>query len=253
MTMNGGTRTNSSAWQSTSFHDRIAAWGEGLVSLIYPPRCVLCGGAVDGLAPVCHRCEVALPELTGARCVQCEEDLSDAGVDLCTACGTRDRGFVRARSLGPYESGWGALVRALKFDRERALARYLAARMAAFIRRRDPFGHIDYITYVPMTRTDRRDRGFNQAALLAHGVGKRLGIPVTRLLHKVRDTPPQAGLSARDRRANLHGAFTGVRSGSGAVLIIDDIYTTGATVEECARAVRTEGFAPVYVLTVARA
>ncbi len=208
---------------------------------------------MDGLAPVCQQCATALPKLTGSRCVQCEEPLSDAGTDLCTACGTRDRGFARARALGPYESGWGALVRALKFDRERAIARFLAARLAEFVHDRDPFGRIDYITYVPMTRADRHDRGFNQAALLARGVGKRLGIPVTCLLHKARVTPPQAGLSARDRGKNLRGAFTGVRSGNGAVLIIDDIYTTGATVEECARVIGMEGYAPVYVLTVARA
>ena len=144
-------------------------------------------------------------------------------------------------------------MRALKFDKERAVARFLAERLAGYVRTHDPFGPIDIITYVPMTRTDRRARGFNQAQLLAHGLGKRLGVPVRRLLTKVRQTPAQAKLSARERRKNLRNAFSVVRSGEGAVLIIDDIYTTGATVEECAQVLKEGGYGPVYVLTVARA
>ncbi len=253
MITNGGTRTSSSAWRNTSFPDRIGKWGEGIISLLFPPRCILCGGEVERLAPVCERCAAALPGLSGPRCVQCEEPLTDPRVDLCPACGARNRGFTVARSLGPYASGWGALVRALKFDKERAVARFLAERLAGYVRTHDPFGPIDIITYVPMTRTDRRARGFNQAQLLAHGLGKRLGVPVRRLLTKVRQTPAQAKLSARERRKNLRNAFSVVRSGEGAVLIIDDIYTTGATVEECAQVLKEGGYGPVYVLTVARA
>lgn len=250
MITNGGTQTNSSAWRNTSW----LKWGEGLLSLLFPPRCILCGNAVDGLSPVCARCAAAaLPGLTGPRCVQCEQALTDPRADLCPACGTRERGFAVARSLGPYASGWGALVRALKFEKERGIVRFLVDRLADYIVGHDPFGKIDTLTYVPMTRADRRQRGFNQAQLLASGLGRRLGIPTQRLLRKIRQTPAQARLSAKKRRENLRGAFSAVRSGSGAVLIIDDIYTTGATVEECAGVLNTNGYGPVYVLTVARA
>jgi len=253
MTTNGGTRTSSSGWQSTSWLSRAGRWGEGVLSLLFPPRCLLCGGASGGLSPLCPDCAAALPGVDGPRCVVCQEELTDPEVDLCPACGTRNRGFARARSLGTYDSGWGVLVRALKFERERGIARFLAGRLADYILGHDPFGKIDIITYVPMTRSDRRQRGFNQAQLLARGLGRRLGITVERLLVKVRQTPAQAGLSARKRRENLRGAFKAVRSGQGTVLIVDDIYTTGSTVEECARALNSGGYGPVYVLTVARA
>ena len=253
MITNGGTRTSSFGWRSTSFLKPLGKWGEGLLSLLFPPRCALCGGASDGLDPICPDCAARLPRLEGPRCYICQEELKDPALDLCPTCGTRGRGFEIARALGPYDSGWGALVREFKFEKELAIARFLAARLAEYVRKEGPFGKIDRITYVPMTRTDRRARGFNQARILARGLARRLGISVERLLVKVRQTPAQAALSAAERRNNLRGAFKVVRSGRGTVLIVDDILTTGATVEECARTLKTGGYARVYVLTVARA
>ena len=205
------------------------------------------------LSSVCSECAAQLPRLDGPRCTVCQEPLDDPTLDLCRACGTRDRGFSLARALGPYTSGWGDLIRALKFERERAVARFFSAALAAYVKQENPFGDVDLITYVPMSRADRRARGFNQAALLAHGLGRRIGIPVVRLLAKVRQTHPQAELIAAERRKNLRGAFSVVRSGEGTVLIVDDILTTGATVEECARALKAGGYGPVFVLAVARA
>ncbi len=253
MITSGVIRTSSFGWRSTSFLKPLGRWGEGLLSLLFPPRCVLCGGACDGLDPVCPDCAAELPRLEGPRCYVCQEELKDPALDLCPACGTRRREFDVARALGPYRSGWGTLVREFKFEKEPAIARFLIARLAEYVREEEPFGNIDRITYVPMTRADRRARGFNQARILAHGLGRRLGIPVKRLLAKVRQTPAQAELSAAARRKNLRGAFKVVRSGQGTVLIVDDIFTTGATVEECARALKAGGYARVYVLAVARA
>lgn len=125
--------------------------------------------------------------------------------------------------------------------------------MAAYVSQKGTFGTVDTITYVPMTRADRRRRGFNQARLLAEGIGRRLGVPVDSVLAKARETPPQAGLPAVDRRANLRGAFRLVRSGQGRILLVDDIYTTGSTVAECAHALKAGGYKEVFTLTVARA
>ncbi len=253
MITSGGTRTSSFGWRSTSFLKPLGKWGEGVLSLLFPPRCVLCGGICVGLDPVCPDCAAKLPRLKGPRCCICQGELEDPALDLCPACGTRERGFDIVHALGPYDSGWGALVRGLKFKRELAIARFLAARLAEYVRKEEPFGKIDCITYVPMTRADRRARGFNQARVLARGLGRRLGIPVERLLAKVRRTPAQAALSAAARRKNLRDAFKVVRSGQGTVLIVDDIFTTGATAEECARALKTGGYTRVCVLVVARA
>ncbi len=228
-------------------------WGEGLLSLLFPPSCVLCGEPCEGLDPVCPDCAARLPQLEGPRCYICQEGLKDPSLDLCPVCGTRGRGFELARALGPYNSGWGTLVRELKFNKEPAIARFLASRLAEYVHREKPFENIDIITYVPMTKADRKTRGFNQAKMLACGLGRKLDIPVRQLLAKVRQTPAQVDLPAAERRKNLRGAFEVVTSGQGAVLIVDDIFTTGSTVEECARALKIGGYTRVYVLTVARA
>jgi len=125
--------------------------------------------------------------------------------------------------------------------------------MASYLDSEKPFPKIDLITYVPMSRRAVRRRGFNQARLLALGVGHMTGIPVRGLLLKNRDTVAQAILSAYKRKANLRGAFTVVKSGEERILLIDDIYTTGSTVEECSHVLRTSGYEVVFILTVARA
>ncbi len=202
---------------------------------------------------VCPPCAAALPELTGPCCRRCGEPLDDPLLDLCLRCGIEERAVDRFVSLGPYDGPWGELVRALKFERETAIARFLADRLARRIRDDGLLDGLDVITFVPMTRRDVRRRGFNQARLLAGGVAKRIGRPLGTLLRKERDTPPQAGLSARQRRTNLRDAFRPVRYGAERVLLVDDIGTTGATGEACARALKQGGHRSVTVLTVARA
>ena len=253
MTMNGDTQTNFYGWQ-TSYRGALSRWlGKELLSLLFPPRCLQCRAQTTKLEVLCRSCEEKLPTLEGVRCWQCQDPLEDLRVDLCRACGTRDRGFDLARCLGPYEGSWSSLLRALKFSRERAVARFFSERLAAYLNTAKPFGNIETITYVPMSRRDRHRRGFNQAQLLANGLGRQVGIPVYKTLTKVRVTSPQAALRAQERRNNLRGAFQLIRSGTEAILLVDDIYTTGSTVEECARTLKRGGYKAVFVLTVARA
>jgi len=133
------------------------------------------------------------------------------------------------------------------------VSRFLSSCLAGYLTHIRPFGHFDVVSYVPMNRVDRRARGFNQAQLLATGLAKRLGLPLMALMVKEHKTLPQAGLSARERRENLRGAFHLIRSGKGNVLLIDDIFTTGSTVEACAHTLKSGGYKEVFALTVARA
>ena len=223
--------------------------------MLFPPRCLLCGMALSSWETLCSRCKSELERTRLGerfRCEWCQEPLEDLRADICHVCATHDRGFDRVRSLGPYEGGWGELVRILKFAKERRVALLLARYMTTYLLDKRPFGKIDAITYVPMRRAERKRRGFNQAHLLARALGKQLLIPVSSLTSKVRRTPPQAGLSARERRKNLRGAFRQVRFAKGKVLLVDDVYTTGATVEECARTLKDGGHEAICVLTVAR-
>lgn len=253
MTTSGGTPISSRVSRACcSLLEAGRRVGGGLIGLLFPPHCALCGGPLDRLGLLCPACEAGLPELAGPRCRRCGELLSEAALDLCLRCGTTDRAIDRFGALGPYDGGWGELVRALKFDGEAAVGRFLARRLADWVRTNAVDG-FDLITFVPMSPADRRVRGFNQAERLARGVAKHLRRPACRTLAKVRATSPQARLSAAQRRTNLRGAFRAVRYGGERVLLVDDICTTGSTAEECARALKRGGYASVTVLAVARA
>ena len=254
MTTSGGIPTSCFAWRSFSRLRRAArAIGEAVVGVLFPPRCALCERELVALSLLCPACKRALPALEGARCTRCGESVPDARLDLCIACGTRLWPVDRALFLGPYDGAWGDLVRMLKFDREAAVARCLGRYLADALRTEGLETAIDWVTFVPMSRRDRRERGFNQAERLAREVGRRIGVPVKRSLAKTMRTPPQGRLSAAERRNNLRGAFRPIRSEPGRVLLVDDICTTGSTVEECAQALRRGGVQSVTVLAVARA
>lgn len=222
------------------------------MAVFFPPECVLCGRPLDDVGPVCAHCAPDISDTVEPRCRVCGDQLTE-DADLCLACATRDRGFSRVISLGAYGEVWGDLVSALKFDRERAVARYLGARVADHLRDLGLAGSFDRVTFVPMTRQEFRRRGFNPARDLAASVAKRLCLPLCTSLQKTRSTAPQRTLTAAARRENLRGAFRGLRSRGRRVLLVDDICTTGWTLERCAEALRQDGATEVVGVTVARA
>ena len=255
MTTNGGMRTSYCVW--SRFCKRLLGssrwWGRDILCLLYPPVCVLCGRDLRERSLLCTGCSTGLQPLSGHRCACCGESLGDPSVDLCTACGTRERGFDTVIALGRYDEPWGQLVRAFKFDGERAVGRWLAARLARAAVWTALAETIDVVSFVPMTPAERRDRGFNQARVLARGVSRRLKRPMKKTLAKVRPTFPQSALSAARRRENLREAFRAIPSRGKHILLVDDICTTGSTAEACARELKRAGSASVSVLVVARA
>lgn len=252
MTTSGGTRASCFVWRRfSSLLHRFREGGAGVAALLFPPTCVLCGEAAPWGRVVCASCAAQLPRAGAPLCRQCGEPLGDDTLDLCLRCGTRRRGFDRAMSLGPYERGWRELLHAYKFRREKAVGRWLAGELGRALAASAL--SFDAVTHVPMTRGELRARGFNPSQALARGVARRADVRELRLLTKVRATRPQRVLTAVERETNLRGAFRAVRSGAGAVLLVDDLLTTGATADECARTLKAAGFERVTILTVARA
>lgn len=227
---------------------------DALLALLLAPACAACRQPLDrpSSGPVCTACWRAIPFLDPPVCDRCGEPApaGAAGADReCLRCRETPGRIARSRAIGLYDGALRAIVHALKYDGRRSLARPLARlleRCGA-----DVVAGADVAIPVPLHRAKRRRRGFNQADDLARG----LPLPVRRPLVRLRDTPSQTDLPAEARRANVAGAFGLARGASvrGAVVVlVDDVSTTGATLEACARVLLDGGAKEVRALTAAR-
>ncbi len=210
-----------------------------------------------------------MPAIEGGVCAICGERLfspyavtSASGEPRCGLCRRVEPPFARAAAYGSYESGLRELIHLLKYGGVRPAANVLGRMLAEAIATLEPEFRADSVAVipVPLHRTKLRQRGFNQAELIARAAMK-LRPPGDRLrlcagvLERKRETASQIGLTSHQRRENLRGAF-GVAQPElvkgREVLVVDDVYTTGATVSECARVLRRAGATKVWVATVAR-
>ena len=174
----------------------------------------------------------------------------------CFACARETPAFERARSAVRYEGGVGEALRALKYESAMWIAQDLAELLFACVQAEYSEAEFDLITSVPLFSPRRRERGFNQSALLGEALGRRLGLPFREgLLRRIHPTVSQTGLTAPQRAANVLGAFRiGLfrRPAGKKILLVDDVMTTGATVNACSKALKQGGAASVHVVTVAR-
>ena len=230
----------------------------GTLTLLYPPRCPLCEVPLEederpkGLRYVCEGCLSQIQRVAPPWCARCGDPL-EAGRDLCVRCAFQKVPFECARSFGLYEGVLARLIQLLKFQREPALARELAPLLAHALEQEGWMDLMEGITFVPMSPRNRWVRGFNQSQLLAQHLGARVDKPVFATLWKRHETRPQVELSGQERLENLRDAFAPLSSARcERILLIDDVYTTGATTRECSRALRVAGYSHVYVLTLAR-
>jgi ComF family protein len=221
-------------------------------------------------APVCSSCWNQLHPQSSALCPRCGENLgteSNLSASLCRICRLAEPPFTLAVAWGLYQDHLRALIQLLKYDRIEPVAVPLGALLAARVLAIPDLPSSLLVVPVPLHRSRRRTRGFNQSELLASALARSLrrSRPQIRLqlapgaLSRCRATESQAGLTPRQRRDNLRGAF--IVSGKQAqsqikgrhILLVDDIYTTGATARACSKALIRAGAATVHVATVARA
>ena len=240
---------------------------DGLVAVILAPQCAACLRPLEhpSLGAVCGRCWASIQPLTPPLCDVCGDPLAilgeprNASLDIvegakefasCRRCRETPPCISRARAIGVYEGALRAIVHALKYDARRSLAAPLGERMRA--RGGAVLRDAACVVPVPLHPSRRRERGFNQARDLAG----HLGLPIVEALARVRRTVPQAQLSAAGRRQNVHDAFETTRRVrlliGAAVVLVDDVSTTGATLEACALTLKRAGVAEVRALTAAR-
>jgi ComF family protein len=237
---------------------------DALVSVFFPAGCRICDKLLTTASrvPICEECLSSFAPLPEIACEVCGRPLpgfarSEGQPLFCPACQDKTYAFDRARSLAVYE---GALVQAillLKFERIEPLGRWFAGRLAELVVAEGNKLAADIVVPVPLHRQRERERGYNQAALISKPLAKRLGLPHKAvLLMRTRARPDKRILSLEERWESVRGAFA-TRPGSQVdnlrVLLVDDVLTTGATLDACARALRDAGAKSVLGLTVARA
>jgi ComF family protein len=217
-----------------------------LADLFYPERCVGCERRASDV--LCRTCFDTLPRVGSPVCGRCGLPTAFATF-VCEECKNVDFGFQSARAPLKYDGVGKQVVHALKYRGYKRVVGRLAAPLMLQVVGED---HFDAVVPVPLHSSRLRKRGFNQAELLARGVAEKMKATVSDTLEVVRSTRDQVELSAAQRRANVAGAYTATKPLRGKILLIDDVFTTGATLSACAGTMVRAGAEEVHALSLCR-
>jgi ComF family protein len=243
-----------------------------IFAAIFPSQCRFCNAPLSNASrlPVCIDCSSRILPLKGTRCSICAQSLPEGypdptGLGQCGECAHEAPTYSRAVSFGAYENELREMVHLLKYKHVRSAADFLGALIAESATGLVPkMSDSVMVVPVPLYKGKLRERGFNQAEMLAHATVSRLSKQVKdtkfelkmSALFRRRATESQVGMTREQRKTNLRGAFAVPRKDAvlgKEILLIDDVLTTGATVGECARVLRRAGATQVWVATAARA
>ncbi len=229
-----------------------SGWMHDLRAFVYPPTCVLCEARGHDDLDLCAACTDELPRL-GLACARCAFPFTSSDVSVCGVCQNKPPAFDAATALFYYQPPVNHLILQLKFHGRLTHARLLGQLLAKHLFASSGVPP-ECIVPVPLHPRRIRERGFNQALELARHVGQRLHVPVDlKCARRIRHTEPQMELPAKARHRNIRGAFeiaTGFRARH--VAILDDVVTTGATVDELARSLRRVCAERIEVWSIAR-
>lgn len=238
----------------------LRAWSE-ILDLLYPPRCEVCGA--DAREPFCADCRAQIEYITEPFCLRCNVPLApwEADAVLCPECKRSRSPLLAVRSVGLHVGTLRSAVLAFKFGGAARLASTLAEMLLEVVFAEAersggiPVSRVDAIVPAVLHHARRRWRGFDQSVLLSRSLSRLWQVPMVKALVRRRHTVPQTALTPDERKRNLRGAFAvpGNVDVRGKVLVVvDDVMTTGATLEACARALTLAGAKEIYGLTVTR-
>lgn len=241
----------------------IGRFFDNMLDALFPRNCVYCEGARENGGPfLCGPCREDVVFINGPYCNRCgvPADISYDYPHESFECGPCRRGnfvFDQARSLGVYDSVLKQLIRNFKYGKRSGAIREVDSLLDEYFSRAGDTYRGFGVVPVPLHVRKLKERGFDQAYLIAQSTARRLGLPLwDRVLTRVRETEPQARKDKGHRRENVRGAFRMDRAREAAgrdILLVDDVFTTGSTVNEIAKVLKKAGAGRVHVFTLARA
>lgn len=240
------------------FMEKMSGVVEGVLGTLYPAECPVCskvmtraGGSRMKAHPSCYR---RLKRIVSPMCKRCGKPLLSEQQEYCYDCVRQHRSFESGHGLWLYDKLSSASIFSFKYGGKREYAHFYAQAIVHFYGEWISRLQVQQLVPVPVSRQKRRQRGYNQAELLADDIGAALHIPVnSKGLLRIHSTAPQKELGKEERCKNLEKAFQADVSrfkGIQKVLLVDDIYTTGSTVEYCSRALKKAGVRQVWFITV---
>lgn len=233
---------------------------DDILDFVYPQTCPICRNPLKREEKdICDDCWKALALLPSPYCPYCKCFLESADeiVDhLCASLSRpKERRILAVRSLGTFDDYYQKLVHRLKYNKKIHLGRRLAQKLGESISQEKDFAGCDIVIPVPLHRARQRERGFNQSEVLAEGISQAKGLPLARdILKRKKNTKDQTYLNPRQRAENVRGAFVVIhpdKIGDKNVILVDDVMTTGATLNECARMLQEAGATRVFAATLA--
>ncbi len=223
-----------------------------LIDILYPRRCPICNDIVKNRL-ICKECEDTLSEIKKPFCIKCGKQLDDKDRLYCADCKRNEHAFVENRAVYAYQGEIKNAMYDLKYANRRENAEFFGE---AIVRKYGSYIKalgIEVIVPVPLHKKRLKIRGYNQIALIAYYIGEKLSIPVnTELLRREQSTTAQKLLSNRERKNNVKSAFKVYENDVkyDRILLIDDIYTTGATLHYAAKELLDHGMGAIYTMTV---
>ncbi len=223
------------------------------LTILYPRRCPICDGVVRFGSKICPKCRKTVLFTGKDTCLKCGKPLRDGMEAVCSDCRRMRHVFDRGFALFRYRSVSGSIYRFKYLDRQE-YADYYAEEMERVLGDQIRQLHADALVPVPMYEAKKRKRGYNQAEVLARAMGRTFDIPVRcDLIRRVRNTSPMKELDLSQRRSNLKGAFLAMQNDVKlkTIIVVDDIYTTGSTIDAVAGELRRIGAEHVCFVTLA--
>jgi competence protein ComFC len=221
------------------------------LNILFPESCPVCHKRSDKheTAPICSSCWKTITPYTGPSCRRCGKALVSIASSICGTCHKDTPQFDRAESFGLHEGALQKAISLFKFQKIKRLSIPLSEKFSLM-----EFPHVEMVLPVPLHKKRLKEREFNQSALLAKEIAKKLdALLMLNTLIRKKNTLPQVGLSAKERKKNIRNAFEvldpqdvkGKR-----LILVDDVFTTGATAQECSKVLKKAGAKEIHVMTL---